>query len=102
MKARIKFISTLIITVILAVSILSGGFIIANANHEHDHDGINGTCTICTHIAAAENILKLLAMALALYAAAAVNKTGFTLPAKVGLVQSAVFTPVSLKVKLNN
>jgi len=42
----------------IVVSLLSTAFILTHANHEHNHDGQNGSCTTCIHLATAENLLK--------------------------------------------
>jgi len=60
-KKRVLTLAFLICFII--VSLLSEALILKLADHEHDHNGVNGTCVTCTHVKNAENLLKKLATA---------------------------------------
>jgi len=101
-SAKISVIALAFLTCFLVVSILSGAFILAHANHEHDHNGANGSCAACAQLQNAENILKQFSTALAgalfiisgLYAAIGACKA---IPVYVFLP-----TPVTQKIRINN
>jgi hypothetical protein len=86
----------------IAALALSSTFILTHANHEHDNNGVNGSCGACAHIVAAENLLKTISTAVAisafslgvLYAALLMLKF-----ARFGIAEN---TLIGLKVRLNN
>jgi hypothetical protein len=82
--------------------ILSEAFIIAHADHEHDHDGAHGSCATCAHLAAAEILLKSVSIAPAIAAFAfwySANVLSIRKPAD---FHTNFYTLVILKVRLNN
>ena len=62
-KQIAKFATIALFTCFIVTFIISDIYILAHANHDHNHDGIGGSCTVCAHIQSAENLLKQLAMA---------------------------------------
>lgn len=86
----------------LVVSFLSTAFILTHANHEHDHDGPNGSCATCIHLATAENLFKQLSSAIvaAVFAFALSSFISFCLKPFAPCVGSS--TLITLKVRLNN
>ncbi|ODM26318.1 hypothetical protein A7W90_08835 [Clostridium sp. Bc-iso-3] len=63
-NSMVKNIALMICTCIIIASFLSAAFILTRANHEHDHEGPNGTCATCIHLASTENILKQVSIAI--------------------------------------
>jgi len=65
-KQSAKRLIALVICVLFIVgSLLSAAFIFTHVNHIHDHNSLNGSCTTCAHLSAAENIFNILSIALA-------------------------------------
>ena len=88
--------------IFLAASLLSVSFISAHTLHRHDNNGFGGSCAICAHLSAAENLMKhITAMLLALPVLC-----GCLLSAHAILYSFAYPTGslsfVSQKIKLNN
>ena len=86
----------------IVVLLLSETFILTHAGHEHDRNGVQGSCVACAQIQNAENSLKQLGMVakgalcalIILFASIAVIKSVAS--------QTGFLTLVDLKVKLNN
>ena len=83
-------------------ALLSGAFILTHENHEHDHNGIGGNCTVCVQIHNQVNLLKQLSVAFV-----AISRGLIALFAILGILCSALsliksYTPVTLKIRLNN
>ncbi len=99
-KKRLLTLAFLICFII--VSLLSEAFILTHAGHEHDHNGVNGTCATCAQIKNAENLLKKLGTAslvaaytiAGLFSAAVITHTFWAV--------TSALTPVTLKIKMNN
>lgn len=98
----IKNIALMICICVMAASFLSAAFILTHANHEHDHEGPNGTCATCIHLAVAENSLKLLSAAIVsrVFSFVICSSVSFCLKPFAPCID--LFTLVSLKVRLNN
>lgn len=101
-RLLIKNIALILYLCFIVVSFLSTTFILTHANHEHDHDGPNGSCVTCIHLTIAENLLKQLAAALvaAVLAFALSLFILFRLKHSASCVGSS--TLITLKVRLNN
>lgn len=101
-RSAIPLVASALCVLFIAVSLLSVAFVLAHANHDHDHDGPFGTCATCARMAAVENLLKRISTAVAaiviavggLFAALFVLKPVFS-----GMDPP---TPVNLKVRLNS
>ncbi|MDR2736807.1 MAG: hypothetical protein LBB49_04525 [Gracilibacteraceae bacterium] len=82
------------------LSLLSEVFILTHLVHEHDHNGVGGSCGICVQIHNTENLLKqfgavitaMLPGLMALFASGAV----------LCFACFKGYTPVSLRTRLNN
>ena len=101
-SAKTRIIALTFLVCFLIVSVLSSAFIFTHADHEHDHNGIDGSCAACSQLQSAERILKQLSTALAgaLFAISG-------LFAAIGALKAAVIyvsipTPVTLKIRINN
>ena len=79
---------------------LSSMFILANANHEHDHNGEDGGCATCTQMVACAKLIEHLGAAITA-AAAVVSMVGFAILARFAASQINVISLISLKVRLN-
>lgn len=91
----------LIITFVLVI-LLSTAFIFTHADHEHDHNGSEGTCATCAQLYTAQNLLKnltavILVLAAALNAFLVLGVIVRALSCKLG-----IHTLVSLKARLDN
>ena len=86
----------------LIVSIITNAFTITHADHDHDRNGIEGSCATCAQLFGVEKILKQFnaALAVALFAATGM----FVAIAAVKIIASRVSfsTLFSLKIRLNN
>jgi hypothetical protein len=86
----------------IALSVFSSAYINTHTNHTHDHDGPNGSCETCVHIAVAENLLAFISTAVIgavliykyLSIVASVLKSAHS--------RAGSYTLVRLKVRLNN
>jgi len=102
-KSRIvKNIALLIGICIIMTSFLSAAFILTCSNHEHDHEGPDGTCATCVHLAFAENLLKQFSTAIITNAVPLVVCLFISFCLKASVLYSGPFTLVSLKVRLDN
>ena len=101
-RSKILLIVGLACVVSIAVILLSSAFILIQANHTHDHDGVGGDCATCAHIITAESLLKTLGAApigaLIVFGScyAAISRS------KPVVAEPGFLTPVSLKIRLNN
>jgi drug/metabolite transporter superfamily protein YnfA len=69
-KSSARAIGLAVCVIYITVSLLSLKFISTHENHVHDHDGADGCCVTCAHIAAAQNLLTTLSAAIAAIGAA--------------------------------
>ena len=81
---------------------LSGIFFLTHVNHEHDHNGVDGSCDTCAQIQASENLIKqfgifAVSLAFAVIILSAAIAVLFAISFLFG-VQS----PVKLKIRMNN
>lgn len=98
----VKFVALTVLICFIVVSLLSGAFILTHADHEHDHNGVSGTCATCAQIQSAENLLKQLGTAVinaasvlaGLFASIAIIRSAFS--------NATLLTPVTLKIRMNN
>jgi hypothetical protein len=58
-KSNFVFMFLLCLVAVLLISIT---YIITHADHEHDHNGIDGDCEVCAKIQTTENLLKSIKM----------------------------------------
>ena len=101
-RRRITTVAYMLLLCFVLFFALSEVYVISQAEHEHNHFGVDGSCSICALFHNTENLLKqfytvttdaafgfvsLLAALLALYA---------------GISLFGFFTPVRLKTRLNN
>ena len=97
-----RFFASIFLVCYIFVFLLSGFFILERSHHEHDHDGIAGTCVTCAQIHNAENLLKQLNMAF--FGAAVFIALSYVLAMILHVFAgiSILFTPVDLKIRMNN
>ncbi|MDR3288044.1 MAG: hypothetical protein LBT22_01300 [Peptococcaceae bacterium] len=99
---KIRLIAMLLCVCFIAALLLSALFILTHAQHEHDHDGADGSCATCAHMTALGNLLKQLStpVVTATTAMGALFAIRFSLKPR---HRRFVFsTLVILKVRLNN
>ena len=97
-----KLVTLAFLICFIIVSLLTEAFILTHADHEHDHDGANGSCTTCVLILNAENLLKQFSTAVSGASYALIN-----LFAAIAMLFSVLYlieikTPVKLKTRMNN
>ena len=101
-KTKRRIIALAFLVGFLGLSILSGTFLLAHAVHEHDQNGVHGSCAVCVQLQSAENTLKQFGMAIS---GMLFSITGFYAVVK-SLREIFVFlsfsTPVALKIRMNN
>ena len=86
---------------LIVVSFLSVKYLVSHAYHAHDHDGLNGSCTTCSHLLSAENLLKTLSVGMVATTPAASVLFGALLSQRDIAARDISSTLVSLKVRLN-
>ena len=101
-STKTRIIALTFLLCFLIVSLLSSAFIFTHAEHEHDHNGVDGSCATCAQLQRTENILKQFSTALAgtLFFIAGLFAAIGTL--KVIAVYVFLPTPVTLKIRMNN
>jgi hypothetical protein len=97
-----KWIVLAVCALLIAGSFFSAAFVCTHIDHEHDHDGPGGSCAACIRLAASENLLKLLSVALFGAALGAGSLFAVFAPLKLSGLQIDSFTLVRLKIRLNN
>lgn len=100
--SMLKSIALIICVCFIVTSILSVVFILTHANHQHDHEGPNGTCATCDHLAATTNLLKQLSIAIVTSVFPSVLYLFISYCLKPSTPYVGLFTLVSLKVRLDN
>ena len=102
-KQNVKkiFVFTILIC-FLMFSLYSEAFLLTHAEHEHNHNGIGGSCTVCVQFQNAENLFKQFGLPVA-----ATSSWLYNLLAVITFlcfVSSLLdlYTPVELKTRLNN
>lgn len=102
LKGRKKQISVLALLIVFVLVIfLSIVFSVTHADHEHDHHGVKGTCSICSKLHMAQRLLKSISIAIFVWTVQRV----FTTLSQINctfLLQFGIHTLVSLKVRLNS
>jgi hypothetical protein len=101
-RETLRLISLIVCALYMAVALLSSAYILIHANHIHDRAEPDGTCAVCAHIQAAENLLKIISAAIV---SAAISFSGesailFALISRRRGFKN--FSLVALKVRLNN
>lgn len=95
-------IALVFLTCILAISIFAGLFVVVHADHEHNHNGVDGSCTICIQLHNTENLLRYLTT---VFVAAVfsffIHRSG-VLSIEGMLFCVPASTPVALKIQMNN
>lgn len=85
----------------ISAMLISPLFILIYENHEHDHNGIDGACAICSQLQNAENLLKQLN--LSAYENPRLLITAYLLAISLGIYCLPKFqTLINLKVRLND
>lgn len=100
--AAIRIIAVAFCICFIVASLSATVFILTHANHKHDHNGPSGSCATCSHMIAAENLLKQLTPAVT--AAALASGILFAVLSILPPVSFYIsfYTLVNLKVRLNN
>jgi hypothetical protein len=100
--SAVKITALSLCVVFAALSFLSAVYILTNANHTHDHDGLNGECAACGCLTSAVNLLNQIFIGTPSTRIAVFGLFLFFL-----LLHPTVFylkfpTPIALKVRMNN
>ena len=102
MNDRRKRTAALALLIAFALMILlPTAFIFTHADHEHDHNGPEGTCATCAQLHIAQNLLQIIAFLILVLTALDVF---FTLVDRIHVFsrKTGSHTLVSLKVRLDN
>ena len=106
LSAKLEFVFRLIALAlcfsIIFVFLLSTAFISIKSNHAHDSNGINGSCATCCQISTAEALLKQFSTAIIF--SSFIIKIYFFIPFLIKYITFRIrfFTPVTLKIRMNN
>ena len=97
-----KIVVLIFLVCFFMLSLLLEAFVLIHAEHEHDHKGTSGSCTICIQLHNAENLFKQLGMAVA-----AISLGFFSLLTAMATIPFVLFslglrTPIKLKTRINN
>ena len=99
-RRAVKAIALAVCAFYVLVILLSSLFIIANANHEHDHNGEDGGCAACAQIVVCAKMIEHLGVTITT-ATTAVSIVGFILPPRFAASQINAISLISLKMRLN-
>ncbi|MDR0854496.1 MAG: hypothetical protein LBN34_09030 [Clostridiales Family XIII bacterium] len=99
---KTRHIALLLCVLFIAASLISGAFIATHANHEHDRNGPNGSCTTCTQVMVVGNLLKTLGLAAATITICIALHYAIIYTLKPIVSDFCLSTLVSLKVQLNS
>jgi len=99
-RLAVKLTALAVCVLFVLTIVLSSVFIIANANHEHDHNGKDGGCATCAHMAVCAKLIEHLGAAITA-AAVIVSITGFAILPRFSVSQINAISLISLKVRLN-
>jgi hypothetical protein len=101
-RPAVRLIALAACILFITASLLSAAFILTHANHEHDHNGADGSCATCTNMMAAGNLLKQLSTPLAGSALGLGSLLAVLSALEHISCHISFYTLVSLKVRLNN
>ena len=90
-----------ICAVFVLALVLSSAYILANANHRHDHSDANGGCVICSHMVLCTRLIERLGTVITI-AAATVGIAGVAILLRLTVPQTNAISLIGLKVCLNN
>jgi len=104
-KSKNTLKQTIVVTLLVCliiVFLLSEAFVLLHSDHNHDHDGIGGSCAVCVQISSLENLLKQLSLSVDGVVFALINLfvALIILFCAASLIKSQ--TPVKLKIQMNN
>ena len=100
-KAK-KNIALAVLFCFVLLTLLSEAFLLTHAEHEHDHNGIGGRCTICVQFQNAEGLRKPEALSVsAVYDGLLCLFTVITMLCAIPCLMGFC-TPVQLKIRLNH
>ena len=97
-----KVFALIVLVCFIILSLFSEAFILTHDEHEHGHNGFGGSCALCVQLNNVENLLKQLVMAAAVATLGVISLLTtiailYTVSSLLGL-----YTPVKLKIRLNN
>jgi len=99
-KQTVKLISALVCVLFFMTFLFSTAFIMLHLNHEHDHNGEDGSCATCTHILICVKLIENLGRVITA-AAAIVCITGIAIMQCFAAPQINALNLITLKVRLN-
>jgi len=97
-----KFTTLVFCAIFIAVLFLSTAYIITHTNHEHDLDGPDNSCATCLHLAFAENYIYQPFVHIAKNIVIIFIAFNFISRTCIAFSNVIFYTPVTLKVMLNN
>jgi hypothetical protein len=101
-RSRIRLIAVLLCVCLIVAILLSSVFVLTNANHSHDRYGPYGSCTTCTRVMAAENLLYTLSLAFAFAVPVLSGCYALMICVRPALFGAGFPSLVFLKVRLNH
>ena len=102
MQSVKRWVALTIFIFLIVGYLLSATFILKYIYHEHDTNGIEGSCEICAHFTMAENIMKHLCATAASALFALVYFFVIRAVLKPADFHSDFYTPVRMKVRINS
>jgi hypothetical protein len=92
----------IVLTVYLGfTAFFAENFILTHLNHDHDHDGAGGCCSICYEMELAQLLLEGLGSVGIILSVAGLITYAKECIRKPSLMYPMVLTPIALKVRLN-
>lgn len=101
-RSGLRLIALVVCVFFVAATLFSASYILARANHTHDHSGHGGSCDTCARMQSAENFLKQFSITVTMVAANVGRAFGVLFLLKFAAMRFASSTPVAMKVRLNN
>lgn len=102
MNSIFKLVALAICVFFVVASLFLAMFVIMHSDHEHDHNGREGSCLTCASVSTAGSLLKIISTMIVGTAIAICCFVAFISIVKSISYQSLYHTPVNLKVRINN
>ena len=99
-RRAVKLTALAVCALFVLVILLSSVFILANADHKHDHKREDGGCATCANIVICAKLIRHLGAAITA-AAAITGMAGFVILPRFATPQVYAVNLISLKVRLN-
>jgi len=97
-----RVIALIFLAFFLSILILLSIFILTHADHEHNHNGVSGSCVTCIHLRNSENLLKQFSEIFISTLMVVYGLFIVIILHKLITLYITFDTPVSMKIRMNN